>query len=251
MVSTNQVRVLPWESEADALGAFACAAKGFGEQTSDGIWQAMFPGWDTPEGRRRHAAKLGQKWKDTGKDKNGIPHAVFLKAVTTDEDGTERIIGYSIWTQYSGVEGHGVTPPDSAQQLQTAKEKYPDDEREARFCHLVLRALNRQRVEAIWAKAKEKEENPAALVLDICVVDPAFQGRGAAKRMVQCGVEEARRRGDLELMTEGSAMGRHVYTQFGFQQEGPEMDYGMPAEFQDRALPSNIFMRTKPKRKSM
>ena len=83
-------------------------------------------------------------------------------------------------------------------------------------------------------------------VLDLCAVHPDFQGRGIASKMVRWGLEEAQRRGVPEAVTEGSAMGRHVYMKLGFHPEGlHDIHYHLDDEFSDRpAPPANLFLRT-------
>ncbi|KLU91281.1 hypothetical protein MAPG_09802 [Magnaporthiopsis poae ATCC 64411] len=69
---------------------------------------------------------------------------------------------------------------------------------------------------------------------------------GLARALVQWGLDEAQRRGGIECITEASSMGRKVYLQMGFRQEGGEMAYLVDDEFKDRKLPSNVFLRTRP-----
>lgn len=82
------------------------------------------------------------------------------------------------------------------------------------------------------------------MALDMCAVDPVYQRKGIARELVQWGLDEARRRGGLEAITEASSMGRHVYEKMGFQAEGPDIEYAVDSEFESRKRPSNIFMRT-------
>jgi GNAT superfamily N-acetyltransferase len=81
------------------------------------------------------------------------------------------------------------------------------------------------------------------LVLDLCAVDPAHQRKGIARALVQWGLDEAKRRGDLELILEASSMGRHVYAQMGFEAQGSDIDYLVDEEFASRSRPANLFMR--------
>lgn len=80
-------------------------------------------------------------------------------------------------------------------------------------------------------------------MLDLCAVDPAFQRRGVASRLVEWGLQEAQRRGGLECLTEASVMGRLAYERLGFRPEG-EIEYKVDEEFRTRSMPSNLYMRT-------
>ncbi len=60
---------------------------------------------------------------------------------------------------------------------------------------------------------------------------------------MEWGLEEARRRGNLEAVTEASVMGRRAYERLGFRPQA-EIVYEVDEEFRDRDRPSNLFMRT-------
>lgn len=77
-------------------------------------------------------------------------------------------------------------------------------------------------------------------------MDPEFQRRGIAGKLVAWGLEEAERRGGLECTTEASPMGRVVYGRLGFGAEGSGEDlvYVVDDEFKDRDKPEILFMRT-------
>lgn len=248
MTDTATPRVALVEREEDVAQAFDCAAAAFGRQTKDGIWMAMNPGWDTSEGRTKAVERLTERWRTATRDKNGNLNTMYLKAALPDADlGGERVVGLAIWKQASQVEGYGEAPPDDARKLMDAEAIYPDDQEERRYMFQLSRSLNRQRDDVVREKAGT--DPPAVMVLDLCVVDPAFQGRGIAKQLVRWGLQEAKRRGDLELIMEASTMGRRVYGKLGFEQDGGEIQYEVDAKFADREKPSNIFMRTRPIRK--
>lgn len=226
------------EQDADIARGYDICASTFGLQTADGVWIGTNPGWDTPEGREKAIVGLKSTLTNANKNQSGDSNIVFLKA---DLDG--RMAGFAIWRQMSAVEGHGEAPVNEEQRLKDMQSKYPDNETESRYVSQLMSSLQRQR--NALAQQKATSDQPAVFVLDICVVDPAFQGKGVAKKLVQWGVDEAKRRGDLELITEASSMGRGVYQKFGFAQEGPEIAYDVDEEFKGRETPSNIFMRTK------
>jgi GNAT superfamily N-acetyltransferase len=226
---------------ADFDSTYTCISNAFGNQTADGVWIGMNPDWDTPEGKKRHAADLVKRWKSGQASKN----IMFLKASLPDGESTgRRIVGAAIWVHASLVPGQGEphSEPDFAS-------LYPDDAREQRWLQQAIRGLHRARIAALENKAAQAQDksDPAQtslMVLDLCIVDPPFQGRGIAKQLVTWGLDEARRRGGIEAAMEASAMGRHVYARLGFKQVGGEVDYQVDEEFRDRPLPSNVFMRT-------
>lgn len=218
--------------------AFDSILNAFGHQTSDAIWIAMHPNWDTPQGKSQGAARMADRWR-TSRDAG---NTLFLKATLPDpgDGGKDRIVGLAIWVQASLVPGRGDAPgPVDFAAL------YPDSERERRFLRQVLGSMQARRLETLREKARPGSALKSAMVLDLCGVDPAFQGRGVAKKLVQWGLDEARRRGGLEAITEASVMGRRVYTRLGFR-EVEEIEYQVDEEFKDRILPSNVFLRTGP-----
>ncbi|KAL2853305.1 hypothetical protein BJY01DRAFT_207268 [Aspergillus pseudoustus] len=243
----STVRVEPITSPADIPRFFDITALTFGHQIRDGIWSAFHPAWDTPSGREAAIARLAARWASTTKDRNGEPNTVFLKAVVPrDGDGEgeeeEEIAGVAIWVQASNVPGHGDAPATDLGVAMDLNALYPGNLTEQRYLRQIDASLHGRRVEVVREIAGS--ESPAVFVLDLCVVDPAFQRRGIARKLVEWGLDEAKRRGALEAVTEASAMGRHVYGQLGFVQEGAEMEAQVDEEFRGRSWPSNVFMRT-------
>jgi GNAT superfamily N-acetyltransferase len=231
---SDDLRIEPITDAGDFEPAFICLRNAFGHQTHDGIWTAMNPGWDTPEGVARGARALAERW--SASRENGDTQ--FLKA-TLAGPGTERIIvGMAIWVHASLVPGHGeaVTPADFTH-------LYPDNEPEARYLRQLVGSLHRQRLETLREKARPESLQKSAMVLDVLAVDPAFQRRGAASRLAQWGLDEAQRRGGLEAITEASKMGRLVYKQLGFR-EIQGIEFEVDEEFKERKRSSGVFMRT-------
>jgi GNAT superfamily N-acetyltransferase len=232
----------------DFAQAFDCCAATFGTQTEDGIWIAMHPGWKTPEGRSAGIQRMVDRWRATTKDANGDPNTIFLKATIPDAEnnanGADRLVGFAIWHQLSAVPGRGDEPPTQERMKANAAAIYPDNEAEQRYIAQLDWSLHRRRIELVHEKAQTA--SPAVFVLDLCIVHPSFQRRGIARKLVQWGLDEAKRRGDHEAITEASSMGRHVYLNMGFQREGSEIQYDVDPEFASRKLPSNIFLRTRP-----
>ncbi|KAJ0167771.1 hypothetical protein CTA2_281 [Colletotrichum tanaceti] len=250
-----RIEVITQPADFPQVNEVVCNA--FGHQVRDGIFLSMNPGWDTPEGQAFHASRMAGRFGSVTKNNKGEPNTVFLKATLPDPDpeperpGRRRIAGMAIWVQQSAVEGHGDAPPEDLVRDLDLESIFPGNEAEQRYAAACMGSLHRRREEVIREKAAaaaaasgESGDSPAVFVLDMCAVDPAFQGRGIAKRLVRWGLDEARRRGGLELLLEASSMGRHVYSKLGFKQDGPEIEYEVEEQFAHRDRPSNIFMRT-------
>lgn len=237
----SDLRIELVEAE-DIVQGFDCICEAFGRQTNDGIWTTMNPGWDTAAGRARAADLLVERWRSTSRDDQGRANTVFLKA-TLPGGEARTIAGIAIWVQASAVPGHGDLPAEDLRKAMDLEALYPGNEAEQRYACQLDYSLHRRRIELV--KEKATASPPAVMVLDLCAVHPAFQGRGIAKQLVQWGLDEAQARGGIEAITEASVMGRRVYEKLGFRQEGPEISYAVDAEFADRERPSNIFMRTR------
>ncbi|KAJ4202566.1 hypothetical protein NW767_005936 [Fusarium falciforme] len=236
------ILVEPVPNAQDFTEAFACIAAAFGRQTRDGIWIAMNPGWDTPEGEAAGIKRLVDRWSSVTRNRDGDLNTVFLKATVPGTDGHRVIAGFAIWQQCSVVEGYGDPQPEDFSKVMNLDTLYPGNKAEQRYLVQLDRSLHGRRIEVI--KEKATASPPAVMVFDLCVVDPAHQRKGIAQRLVQWGLDEAKRRGGLEAITEASSMGRKAYIKMGFQPEGDEMVYHVDPEFKDRDLPSNLFMRT-------
>lgn len=237
---STDILVQPVDSPDDFTQIYHCISEAFARQIKDSIWIAMNPNWDTAEGQKKGALKLLKGWQGATINKDGLPNTVILKATLLDpQDGFKpRIVGAAIWTQASFVAGYGDPPTDSPAALATLAPN------ERRFASQMYRSLWRRRVSL--AREKEKSDPPAIFTLDTCAVDPAFQRRGIAGKLVTWGLEEAKRRGDLECTTEASPMGRVLYKRLGFGAEGKGEDlvYEVDEEFRDRDKPEILFMRT-------
>ncbi|KAL3495321.1 hypothetical protein BJX62DRAFT_233644 [Aspergillus germanicus] len=242
--TSTSIRIEPITNVQDFARFFDISALTFGDQIHDGIWSAFNPGWDTPAGREAGISRLVERWESITKDRNGDVNTVFLKAVVPRDDGSEEedIAGVAIWVQASNVPGHGDKPATDLGEAMDLEALYPGSPTEQRYLRQLDASLHGRRVQLVSEIAST--DSPAVMVLDLCTVDPAFQRRGVAKKLVQWGLDEARRRGGLEAVTEASAMGRHVYGQLGFVQEGGEMEARVDEEFRGRSWPSNVFMRT-------
>lgn len=243
-MAASDLRIELADSAEDIERGFHCACETFGRQTADGIWIAMNPGWDTPAGYERGVKGMTERWRGVANDLDGNPTIAFVKATLPDpeRDGARVTVGMAIWVQASVVEGRGLPPIEDFSLATDLNALYPDNPAEQKYLCQLDYSLHKRRIEVV--KEKATSDSPAVMVLDFCVVDPAYQRRGIASKLVQWGLDEAKRRGGLEAITEASSMGRHVYNRLGFQQEGPEIEYVVDEQFKDRKRPSNIFMRT-------
>ena len=218
-----------------------CVSESFGRQARDALWLTLNPEWETPQKQQEGAAKLVKRWESTTTNMEGQPNTVFLKATLPDpQDSTKRkIVGMAIWAQASFVKGYGDPPLEDFGE--TLGYLDPSD---ARFVNQAFRSMWRRRVELTREKAES--DPPAIFALDMCGVDPNFQRRGIAAKLVQWGLDEAKRRGNLECATEASSMGRGAYVKLGFKPEGDGADivYELDEEFKGRDIPPNLFLRT-------
>ncbi|KAF2452148.1 putative GNAT family acetyltransferase [Karstenula rhodostoma CBS 690.94] len=240
MTENTNITIEPVSSAEDFTQVFHCVSEAFGRQAKDATWIATSPGWDTPEGQKKGADQLVKRWQNVKTNKDGKPNTIFLKATLPDpaDASKQRIAGMAIWQQASFVDGYGDPPTDDMSELlQTL------DPTEARFAGQMFKSLWKRRI--AYAKEKASADPPAIFVLDLCAVDPDFQRRGIAQKLVQWGLDEAKRRGDLECTTEASSMGRGAYQKLGFQPEGTgDIVYEVDAEFASRDKPPNLFLRT-------
>jgi GNAT superfamily N-acetyltransferase len=220
----------------DFYSVFEICAKAFGEQTADGIWTIANPGWDTPEGKVQGAARIEARWRATKDAEN----TYFLKASVSTGGGPPRIVGVAIWIHASLISGQGDAPDHL-----DFTDLYPNDERTSRFLTKLVGSMYTWRRQVLQEKAQPDSTQKSIMILDLCALDPEFQRRGIVSKLVQWGLEEARRLGDIEAITEASRMGRSVYKRLGFQ-EVEEIQYEVDEEFKDRILPSNLFLRTRP-----
>ncbi|KAJ5182658.1 hypothetical protein N7492_000274 [Penicillium capsulatum] len=238
------VKVEPIDGPEDLARAFDLMALTFGHQTPDTMFMAANPGWNTAQGRSAAIARLVGRWSAITKDRNGRPNTVFLKALVPKPENPDNdvIAGVAIWVQASMLDGYGDAPePDLAKTIDLDS-LYPQSRSEQRYLCQLDRSFRRRRIEVINEIASSS--SPAAMVLDLCVVDPSFQRQGIATKLVEWGLAEAKNRGGLEAILEASGMGRHVYRQLGFYQEGDDIRYELDEEFRGRDGPSNVFMRT-------
>lgn len=242
MGSKSDVHVEPVTKADDLARCFEIAAAAFGTQTSDDNWMAFNPGWDTPEGKMEGALRMKSRWSTATVDKTGNLNTVILKATVSDPDKGEVTAGMAIWLQGSMLPGHGDAPEPDLAKAMDLNSLYPGNASAHKYLCQIDKSLTRQRVESI--KEAASQSPPAVLILDLCAVDPVFQRRGIASKLVQWGLDEAVRRGGLEAVTEASTAGRTLYSRLGFKQDGPETEYHFDGDFKDRVHPYNIFMRT-------
>jgi GNAT superfamily N-acetyltransferase len=231
----NDVHVSVISDPKDLTGAFRVQCESFGKQTNDPIWVAINPCWDTPEGAAGGISRLNTRLQSITKDNQGRPNTLFLKATVDGE-----IAGFAIWQQASFVEGYGDPPTDDLGGKAAMELLHPGNETEQRFTTQIFASLMKRRI--AYVHEKEKASTPATFVLDVCSVDARYQRRGIAGKLVQFGLDEAKKRG-LEATTEASVMGRPVYEKLGFWGHGM-VHFEMDDEFKGRDKPPNVFMTT-------
>ncbi|KAI0834094.1 hypothetical protein F5Y06DRAFT_279853 [Hypoxylon sp. FL0890] len=217
----GELRIEIMDLPEDVEAGFACAANAYGKQARDFIWTCMKPG--------------------ISYDSDRNANTVFIKA-TLPREGQRVIVGMAIWFQLSMVEGRGIRPSDDIRSSFDLEKLYPNNETEQRYLSQLFRSIVKRRIEV--AREKETSQPPSMFHLGLCAVDPAYQRRGIASKLVQWGLDEAKRRGGLEATTEASSMGRHVYERLGFRGEGSDIEYQVDSEFISRERPPNLFMRT-------
>jgi len=241
----EDIAISPVETEQDIIDAYHCIAEAFGAQIQDALWMLTNPGWDTESGRVRNAQHLIKQWKNTTPGKNGLANDVYLKSTVPhpEKPGERSVAGMAIWRQLSNVDGYGThftgDMTEATRHL---------DEKKRRFALQMYRSLWRRRIAVIKEVSLPgaRRDPPAIFTLEICAVDPAFQRRGIAGKLVEWGLEEAKKRGNLECTTEGSVMGRRVYRKLGFRDEGTgDIEWDVDEEFQDWDKPPNVFLRTR------
>ncbi|KAH8724120.1 hypothetical protein GQ44DRAFT_709179 [Phaeosphaeriaceae sp. PMI808] len=230
IISQDEIIVSPLETEKDFIQATHCVSEAFGRQTKDCIWIAMNPGWDTEVGQAVNARDMMKRWKSTTINKHGKPNTIFLKATVPDptQDGERRVAGLAIWRQLSYVDGCG--DPFTGDMSEVLDKL---DDTEKRFGDQIFRSLWKRRIEYLRQVSDSDRDPPAIFTLDTCAVDPAFQRRGIAAKLVQAGLQEAKQRGNLECTTEG----------FKDENEG-DIVFDVDDEFKARDLPPNVFLRT-------
>ncbi|KAI6775826.1 hypothetical protein HG530_002584 [Fusarium avenaceum] len=185
-MAASDVRIETITNPEDFTGAFKASANAFGHQTKDAVWMAFNPGWDTPEGVKVGAQRMANRFSSITKNRDGQPNTVFVKATLGDT-----IAGLAIWQQASVVDGFGDAPKD-LDEGGFLEKLYPGNEAEQRFLAQAHASLFGRRREII--KGKASASPPAVFVMDLCAVDPQFQRRGIARKLVQWGLDEAGRR---------------------------------------------------------
>ncbi|KAI1114417.1 acyl-CoA N-acyltransferase [Nemania sp. NC0429] len=234
----------------DFTEGFRCISEAFGRQARDAIWQAFNPGWETPEGQAAGASRMVKRWRSTTTDDKGNPNTVFLKATLPDPDpelpgGRRATVGFAVWVQASAVEGHGDVSAGDVGSSLDLEALHPGNESEQRFLRQMLRSFLKKRLAFVASKAAA--DPPAIMALDLCATHPAFQRRGVASALVRWGLDEARRRGIPDVVTEASSMGRGAYARLGFRPQGTDIEYEVDDEFAHRDLPPNLFMLYSPR----
>ncbi|KAL3482569.1 hypothetical protein BJX62DRAFT_245778 [Aspergillus germanicus] len=154
----------------DFPSVFEICAKAFGEQTADGIWTTMNPGWETPEGKVQGAARMEARWRATRVAAN----TTFLKAsISAGGEESPRIVGVAIWIHASLAPGHGDAPDPLPLDFSNI---YPYDERTSRFLSQLIGSMQTQRRRVLQEKTLLNSEQKSVMILDLCALDPAYGG---------------------------------------------------------------------------
>ncbi len=104
------------------------------------------------------------------------------------------------------VDGYGDAPTNDIDKVMDVKALYPGNATEQEYLRQLLRSFHARRVEI--ANEIASSSSPALMILDLCAVDPTFQRLGVATKLVQWGLDEAKRRGGMEATLEASSMGK-------------------------------------------
>jgi aminocarboxymuconate-semialdehyde decarboxylase len=240
----NDIVISLVETEQDLRQANWLVSEAFARQAKDAVWMAVNQGWDTEEGQALASSKMIKRWQTTTYNKDGKPNTIFVKATLPDptKEGERKVVGLAIWQQLSYVDGYGDPFTGDVSEMVESL-----DESTKRFAAQVFASLWKRRIEYLRevSSSNSGRNPPAIFTLDLCAVDPAFQRRGIAGKLVQFGLEEAKQRGNLECTTEGSSMGREVYRRLGFKDENVgDIVYEIDEEFKHWDMPPNVFLRT-------
>ncbi|UPX11705.1 uncharacterized protein EKO05_0002296 [Ascochyta rabiei] len=193
---------------------------------------AVFPAHQTSAGRKVGSERMLQIF-------HGDPYSNFMKAVDND---TGEIVAAAKWNIYKG----GEVPPQPE-----LDGDYWESKEEKEFAQCIFRGFLAPRQKVI-------EETDAHLVaLDMLIVDPAYQGMGAGRKLVRWGLARADEMGvDVSLSTttkrrcstdqnqavvEGSDRGRRLYASEGF--DGPHYIVPVPEKFAARRKQTYWWMR--------
>lgn len=256
-LTKDEVTISEIIEKSDFAATYDIACQCFGVQSPDALHAAFNPAWQTPEGRQKGIDRTANRLDKISLDKHGRPNSIFLKATVPNPDPTtkndsidkngRKIVGFAYWSQVSCVEGYGDAPKDDFVEMLDLRTLHAGDPGMQAFLSQALMSLTRARHQL--AKEKVNATSCAIMGLDLICVDPKFQGLGIGAKLVNWGLEEAKKRGDLECVLEGSTARRGLYKKLGFVQVGGEIGY---EDVEDKdyvkglKLPSNVFMRTRP-----
>ncbi|UPX11704.1 uncharacterized protein EKO05_0002296 [Ascochyta rabiei] len=176
---------------------------------------AVFPAHQTSAGRKVGSERMLQIF-------HGDPYSNFMKAVDND---TGEIVAAAKWNIYKG----GEVPPQPE-----LDGDYWESKEEKEFAQCIFRGFLAPRQKVI-------EETDAHLVaLDMLIVDPAYQGMGAGRKLVRWGLARADEMG-VDAVVEGSDRGRRLYASEGF--DGPHYIVPVPEKFAARRKQTYWWMR--------
>lgn len=195
-------------SDEDMLRSFEILSLAFGHEHP--YIEAAYPHHETPQGRAIGGSRLLAI-------KNSDPNTTFLKVTDTE---TNVIVAMAKWNIYQDN-----TIPDEWE----LEGDFWANEEEKEYAQVLCREYLIPRRKAIRESGGnvvcECQSNDSTarntkltlqIALDLLVVDPKYQRRGAGRMLVKWGTENANRLG-VKTLVEATTYGRGLYEQEGFE----------------------------------
>ncbi|EEY15075.1 conserved hypothetical protein [Verticillium alfalfae VaMs.102] len=158
---------------------------------SSHIKPIVYPGPFPPDADERRVAELSETLSKE-------PNIHFIAVADTEIEGPNAIVAWGKWMVYA----EGMPPP---------KERTFSPGMNFEAAKLMYGGIDGLR---------KNVEGLKCIYLSVLVTDPAHQGRGAGKLLMQWGADEADRLG-LATFLESSEPGHVLYPKFGFQDVEP------------------------------
>ncbi|KAB5542472.1 acyl-CoA N-acyltransferase [Coniochaeta sp. 2T2.1] len=204
---------------ADVPGMATAGVNAF---EKDEINLNMFPHGPNPTPDRHRADRTRfRAWMTL--DRMVKPGGVSMIVVDDEQDG--RIAGYAQWLRPAPPEGREPDPPMVTEE-EAASAPFETEQKPPSFAEETL-------VEFLVAQKKEEERvlgpegKKDVWYLIILAVDPAYQGRGVGKMLVQWGVDQAKAQGK-GLFLSATPAGKPFYERIGLEDVGAFDIWGVP-----------------------
>ncbi|KAJ9150121.1 Acyl-CoA N-acyltransferase [Coniochaeta hoffmannii] len=189
---------------------------------NDEINIAMFPHGPNPTPDRHRGDRLKfRAWMTL--DRMAKPGWVSMVVVDDEKDG--QIAGYAQWTKPAPPEGQEPDPPAVTKE-EAASAAFEMDEHPPSLAEGAL--------DEFWAAQKVEEDRVLGeggkkdvWYLVILAVDPAYQGRGVGKILVQWGIDKAKAQGK-GIFLSATPAGKPFYKRMGLQDAGAFEIWGTP-----------------------